>query len=199
MRFRPPSLTYANVMSTLAVFLVLGGGAYAAVSLPKNSVGAKQIKRGAVNSSKVKDRSLRLSDFKPSQIPKGDAGPRGPQGPQGAAGPQGEAGTARAFAHLLVTASSVTVDAQRSKGIAQANVSKGFAGVACIKGLPFTPLNAVASGDAAQNPAVVVSTALAPDTLVLTACGGDAQVAVATQEYDGTSSNVDHDVYVLLN
>jgi hypothetical protein len=28
-------LTYANVMATLAVFLVLGGGAYAAFQLPK--------------------------------------------------------------------------------------------------------------------------------------------------------------------
>ena len=142
MRIRPPSLTYANVMSTLAIFLVLGGGAYAAVSLPKNSVGAKQIKRDAVSSSKVKDRSLRLSDFKPSELPKGDTGPRGPQGapgPQGPTGAQGEAGAARAFAHLLVGASGVTVDAQRSKGIAQANVSKGFAGVACIKGCPSRP------------------------------------------------------------
>jgi hypothetical protein len=32
-------LTYANVMSTLCFFLLLGGGAYAATQLPKNSVG----------------------------------------------------------------------------------------------------------------------------------------------------------------
>ena len=35
-------LTYANVMATVAVFLALGGGAYAAIKLPKNSVKAKQ-------------------------------------------------------------------------------------------------------------------------------------------------------------
>ncbi len=51
-------LSYANVMSTVAVFLALGGAAYAVVSLPKNSVGANQIKPNAVSSSKVKDRSL---------------------------------------------------------------------------------------------------------------------------------------------
>jgi hypothetical protein len=47
-------LTYANVMATIAVFLALGGVSYAAFKLPKNSVGAKQIKRGAVNGAKVK-------------------------------------------------------------------------------------------------------------------------------------------------
>src|SRR5919204_3264335 len=56
-------LTYANVMATLAVFIVLGGGAYAAFHLPKNSVRSKnivnrQVKRAdlathAVNASKL--------------------------------------------------------------------------------------------------------------------------------------------------
>jgi hypothetical protein len=41
-------LTYANVMATVAVFVVLGGGAYAALHLPKNSVRSKQIKNGSV-------------------------------------------------------------------------------------------------------------------------------------------------------
>jgi hypothetical protein len=40
-------LTYANVMATVAVFFALGGGAYA-VSLKRNSVGAKQLKTNAV-------------------------------------------------------------------------------------------------------------------------------------------------------
>ena len=41
-------LSYANVVSTLALVVALGGGAYAAVELPKNSVGTKQIKKKAV-------------------------------------------------------------------------------------------------------------------------------------------------------
>jgi hypothetical protein len=36
-------LTYANVVSTLCLFLLLGGEAYAATQLPKNSVGTKQL------------------------------------------------------------------------------------------------------------------------------------------------------------
>lgn len=47
-------LTYANVMSSIAVFLVLGGAAFAAVQLPKNSVGTKQLKKNAVTTAKIK-------------------------------------------------------------------------------------------------------------------------------------------------
>lgn len=48
-------LTYANVMSSIAVFLVLGGAAFAAVKLPKNSVGTKQLKKNAVTAAKIKN------------------------------------------------------------------------------------------------------------------------------------------------
>jgi hypothetical protein len=84
------SLTYANVMATLALFLALGGGAYAAFKLPKNSVGSKQIKANAVNSSKVQDRSLLAGDFKAGQLPAGERGPQGVQGIQGLNGGKGD-------------------------------------------------------------------------------------------------------------
>ncbi|HTT93766.1 MAG TPA: hypothetical protein VMF55_03785 [Solirubrobacterales bacterium] len=48
-------LTYANVMATIAVFIALGGASYAAVKLPKNSVGTKQIKKEAVTAAKIKN------------------------------------------------------------------------------------------------------------------------------------------------
>ncbi len=55
MKFVSKRLTYANVMSTLAVFLVVAGGsAFAANQLAKNSVGTKQLKKGAVTTAKVK-------------------------------------------------------------------------------------------------------------------------------------------------
>ncbi|HVO54642.1 MAG TPA: hypothetical protein VMT37_09525 [Solirubrobacterales bacterium] len=48
-------LTYANVVATLAlVLVVVGGSAYAASQLAKNSVGSKQIKKGAVTTAKIK-------------------------------------------------------------------------------------------------------------------------------------------------
>ena len=42
-----PKLNYSNVIATIALFVALGGAAVAA-GLPKNSVGTKQLKRGAV-------------------------------------------------------------------------------------------------------------------------------------------------------
>lgn len=55
MRAMRKRLTYANVMSTISVFLLLGGGAaLAAGKLGKNSVGTKQIKNGSVTGIKIK-------------------------------------------------------------------------------------------------------------------------------------------------
>lgn len=97
-------LSYANVMSTLGVFLALGGVSYAAVALPKNSVGAKQLKKGGVSSLKVKDGSLLTKDFKLSERnllngapgargATGAAGAPGADGPRGIQGSQGTPGT----------------------------------------------------------------------------------------------------------
>ena len=75
-----PRLTYAGVTSTLALFIALGGGAYAAATLPANSVGSKQIKKSsverakiknnAIDGSKVLDNSLTGDDVKESTLAK---------------------------------------------------------------------------------------------------------------------------------
>jgi hypothetical protein len=88
-------LSYANVMSSIAVFLVLGGAAVAATQLPKNSVGTKQLKKNAVTSAKVKNGSLQPTDFAQGTLlqgPKGDTGKRGAKGATGATGPIGPQG-----------------------------------------------------------------------------------------------------------
>ncbi len=54
-----PHLSYANVMATIAVFLVLGGSAYAAFHLPRNSVRSNNIVNGQVKLSDTNDK-LRL-------------------------------------------------------------------------------------------------------------------------------------------
>jgi hypothetical protein len=76
-------LTYANVMATIGVFLALGGASYAAIKLPANSVGSRQIKNGAVSSADIKNHSIRSGDFK-GGLPKGPEGPRGDRGPAAA-------------------------------------------------------------------------------------------------------------------
>jgi hypothetical protein len=61
-------LTFANVVSLIALFVALGGAAYA-LTIPKHSVGTRQLKRGAVISSKVQDHSLLAKDVKAGQLP----------------------------------------------------------------------------------------------------------------------------------
>ena len=94
-------LTYANVVASLALFLALGGGAYAAATLPRNSVGqaqlrtnsvgASEIRSGAVRSSEIANGSIRLSDIATNTRAelRGNQGPAGAPGPAGPAGPSG--------------------------------------------------------------------------------------------------------------
>ena len=118
-------LSYANVAASLALFVALGGISWAAVALPNNSVGTKQLKKNAVTgpkikgnavtSPKVRNGSLLAADFMAGQLPAGSQGPVGPQGPRGERGERGEPGlpgatgapgqpgapgTARAFAFV---------------------------------------------------------------------------------------------------
>ena len=79
-------LTFPNVVAVLALFVGLGGSAYAAGVLPVNSVGTPQLKGGSVTSGKVKDGTLKAVDFARNQLkvgPRGSAGPAGPAGPDG--------------------------------------------------------------------------------------------------------------------
>jgi hypothetical protein len=78
---------YADVAATLALVLALGGTSYAVTELPRNSVGATQIKAKAVTANKLADGVLKVG-------PPGPPGPPGPQGPQGEPGPAGPTGPA---------------------------------------------------------------------------------------------------------
>jgi hypothetical protein len=77
------------VISVIALIVALGGVSYAAIKIPKNSVGSKQLKKNAVgtkqlkknavnskrlkknsvNSSKVRDGSLSATDLQPGVLP----------------------------------------------------------------------------------------------------------------------------------
>lgn len=81
-------LTYANVAATLALFLALGGAAYAATQLPRNSVGTGQLRAEAVTAGKIAKKTRKQLQ--------GDRGPAGAQGPQGKTGKQGPKGASGA-------------------------------------------------------------------------------------------------------
>jgi hypothetical protein len=100
-------VTFSNIAVMLLAFVVLGGGAYAASSLGRNTVKGKSIARNAITSPKVRDHSLKAQDFAEGQVPAGphgptgetgEPGPAGPAGPQGETGPPGLDGSARAYA-----------------------------------------------------------------------------------------------------
>jgi hypothetical protein len=116
-------LSYANVMATIAVFVSLGGGAYAAITLPRNSVGETQIKKGAVTSSKVRDRSLTAKDFKSGELKAGPEGPRGLPGNPGTPGSPGSPGApgpsegyAKTYASAPATCSAGVICTTSSAG-----------------------------------------------------------------------------------
>lgn len=112
-------LSYANVMSTFAVFLLLGGGAaYAAATLPARSVGEEQLRNGAVTRSKIANNEVTLwklapqsvgtNRLIPGSVTRGRlsagvraqldrAGIPGPVGPAGPVGPQGPGAARIAF------------------------------------------------------------------------------------------------------
>jgi hypothetical protein len=81
-------------IAILALFVALGGTSYAAVNLPKGSVGAKQLRDNAVKRTKIRDRAvdstkvangtLRAEDFAPGQLPATPTSAR-PDGPAGGA------------------------------------------------------------------------------------------------------------------
>lgn len=78
----------ALVVASIALLVALGGTSYAAVTLPRNSVGPAQLRIGAVTSLKVRNASLRTVDLAPATrlALTGQAGPQGPQGEPGLSG-----------------------------------------------------------------------------------------------------------------
>lgn len=80
-------------VAMLALVLALGGTSYAAVKLPRNSVGSKQIRKGAVTKAKLAP-SVKRALNRPGLT--GPAGAKGETGAQGERGPAGTDGTAGA-------------------------------------------------------------------------------------------------------
>lgn len=88
-------LSFANVVSSLALFVALGGTSYAAIVIPRNSVGSSQIRAKAVGASEIRSRAVRSSELRSGAVTtsklsrsareslRGSAGPAGPPGPVG--------------------------------------------------------------------------------------------------------------------
>jgi hypothetical protein len=57
-----------NPIAYLALFIALGGSAYAAVSIPSNSIGTSQLRRGAVTAPKLARRAVTSSAIAPGSV-----------------------------------------------------------------------------------------------------------------------------------
>ena len=82
----------------LALFVALGGTSYAAVKLPRNSVGTAQIKNHAVTTSKLSTSTVKAL--------KGAKGDPGATGPAGAAGVKGDPGAPATFSAAVAANSN---------------------------------------------------------------------------------------------
>src|SRR5215216_2414192 len=96
------------IVACVSLVVSLGGVSYAAGVLPKNSVGSKQLRKGAVQPSKVAPRAISLfkgqkgdPGLKGEPGPKGDTGIKGDPGPQGTPGPKGDVGPPGPFPAVL--------------------------------------------------------------------------------------------------
>jgi hypothetical protein len=85
----------------LALFVALGGTSYAAVKLPKNSVGTTQIKNHAVTTAK-----LSTTTVKALKGAKGDRGATGGTGATGATGAKGDPGAPATFSAAVAANSN---------------------------------------------------------------------------------------------
>lgn len=179
-------LTYANVMSSIAVFLVLGGAAFAASQLPKNSVGSKQLKKNAVTTKKIKNNAVTSSKLKNGSVTNEKLAEGAVTGNKIAAGTIGRGNLAEGKllprAYALVNFNG-TVEPGFTEGIPNATTPE--TGTYCFD-LPFTPVSAQATGEADGEGNDMPSVTLAGTESGLTECpvGTDVEVEMWDTGFD---------------
>ncbi len=184
-------LNPALVLSVLALFVALGGTGYAISKLPANSVGTKQVKKNAINSSKVKNRSLLAKDFKSGQLPAGKKGA------------PGAPGSALAYGYIEDTGVDLVVVPSKSKGITTSMVSSPSTGVYCFELSSLGTVRNVAAtaessfGSVAESDKTASAQVLENNDFGL-GCPGDSDLVVVTRD-QSLGAPVDWFFYVTLN
>jgi hypothetical protein len=62
------NLSYSNVVASVSLFIALGGVSYAALTLPKGSVGTEQLKPQAVSTAKIKDGAITANKIRDGAV-----------------------------------------------------------------------------------------------------------------------------------
>ena len=167
-------LSYANVMSSIAVFAVLGGGAWAAsqigtADIQNGAVTKKKLHRDAVATKKIKNQAVtgaKVDEASLATVPRATFAETADVASIGT--------SPLAYAHV---AADGTVDAANSRGVTNANIHDdlGRAGTYCVTGLAGVKSAIVVADAAGTNPdngmaiAVVHRRSDFPDT---PACAG---------------------------
>jgi hypothetical protein len=157
----------AMVVALVALVLSMAGTGYAAVSLAPNSVGARQLKRNAVTSTKIKDRSIATRDLSAAARraltgKTGATGATGPAGAQGAKGDKGDPGANGVSLFAAVKSDGTLVNGTPGTQVVKNGTGSyvvGFtavvtpcAAVVTQGGVPAYPVSGGASTPAATGP-----------------------------------------------
>src|SRR5437763_418832 len=113
-------LTFANVTSCLALFVALGGASYAAIKLPANSVGTKQVKARSITTQKLSRGAL--ASIRAATRVAGPQGLRGAQGPPGQQGPTGATGATGASGASAISDGAITASKLAGSSVTQAKL-----------------------------------------------------------------------------
>lgn len=177
---RRPS--HAVIVSYLALVVALGGTSYAAVQLPRNSVGTPQIRKSAVTAAKIKDGTVASADIRNGSVGRADLA----------------AGAVRPTATFGASDQGVVRD-YATFGVGRVLVTKfpGFAGTYCVSlpDLSF-PIRSAVGYSTAYDANVTVFIGSAGN------CPADADLEVLTtnvQATTGVGAPQDREFNVLLN
>lgn len=178
-------LNYANVMSTIAVCIALGGSAYAATLLPKDSVGSAQIKRSAVGPAELRTGAVTSRAIRNQSIGLGDLASAARLSLRGAKGDPGPAGVAL---HAAINAGGSAV-----RGNATAFSHQGGSGLYTIAfGRDVSACEATATLAAVPNGTAVQQPTPGRITVAVDAAG----VTVRTYDTDGSVKDQPFNVLV---
>jgi hypothetical protein len=191
-------LTYANVMSSIAVFLVLGG----ATAFAAKKIGSNQLKGGSVTTAKIKKNAVTASKIKQSSITTAKIASSAVTNEKIAAGSVDTTKLAAGFvvpaAEKLTRSANIAAGGTvlaGSLGIAQANVAHTSTGFYCLSGLSPAPAGGVATVDyseAGKDVTIQFDTGQPPGAL----CPTGTQAFVDPREKAGEP--VDAGFFVLL-
>jgi hypothetical protein len=144
-------LTFANVMASIAVFVAVGGTSYAAITLPRNSVGEREIKPRAVGATELRtgavgSRALKNASIRPRDLAAATRDALGRPGPAGPAGPPAVGLRASVNSTGTLVAGNATEVTNRAIGLHVVYFSRSLAECVPVASLAESPGDPVNSG-----------------------------------------------------